>query len=441
MDRDGAGGGVGSTGWVSADSGWLGAGLEPGGDCGDSPSHQIGLERIQQINNLATARNTIDYITFMQIQNGIEDPSDLRHLYIHIPFCPRICPYCSFYKEASDRNKTQAFLDSILVELDQRLDEIPECRLETIFFGGGTPSALSVKQLEFLLAGLRQRLDLSNIREWTLEMNPATVSLEKAKMLRDFGVNRISMGVQSWNSKILETLGRAHSAEQAERSFKILREAGFSNLNLDFIFGVPGQSTFDWQETLEKTIGLEPEHISAYCLTYEEDTDFFERFSNGDLKQDVDQDATLYELTMRILEKAGYQQYEISNYARAGLECLHNLAYWLGRNYLGLGPSAFSTVGSRRWKNTPDTSRYIEQIQSKIEPIAFEETLSGEMRQAERIAFGLRTSTGVSESQMANWPDELASLLSEGYLEKAANRFRLTAKGRMVADSVAELFV
>src|ERR1700736_639305 len=274
MDRDGNGAGVSSTGRVSAYSGWLGAGLESGSDCGDSPSHQIELERrITQINNLATARNTIDYITFMQIQNGIEDPSDLRHLYIHIPFCPRICTYCSFYKEASDRNKTQAFLDSILVQLDQRLDEIPECRLETIFFGGGTPSALSVKQLEFLLAGLRQRLDLSNIREWTLEMNPATVSLEKARMLRDLGVNRISMGVQSWDPEMLNRLGRVHSAEQAERSFHIVREAGFTNLNLDLIFGVPGQSTETWQRTLEKTVRLAPEHISAYCLTFEEDTE------------------------------------------------------------------------------------------------------------------------------------------------------------------------
>jgi putative oxygen-independent coproporphyrinogen III oxidase len=375
----------------------------------------------------------------MQILNGIEEV--LRHLYVHIPFCPKICPYCSFYKETSDRNKTQAFLDSILVELDQRLDRISRGSLETIFFGGGTPSALSVKQLAFLLNGLRRRLDLSNLHEWTLEMNPATVSLEKAKMLRDFGVNRISMGVQSWNSNILETLGRVHSAEQAERSFEILREAGFTNLNLDLIFGVPGQSVFEWKETLEKTIGLEPEHISAYCLTYEEDTEFFRRFSHGELTQDVEQDAALYELTMSILEEAGYWQYEISNYAQAGFECLHNLGYWHGRDYIGLGPSAFSTVGSRRWKNTPDTSRYIEQIQSNIEPIAFEETLSREMRRAEQITFGLRTSTGVPESQMTSWPEEMASLLSEGYLEKAANRLRLTTKGRMVADSVAELFV
>jgi len=373
--------------------------------------------------------------------NGIEEPNVVRHLYVHIPFCLKICPYCNFYKEASDRNKTQAFLDSLLVELDRRLDELPGVWVETIFFGGGTPSALSVNQLEFLLSGLRRRLDISNIREWTLEMNPATVSLEKARMIRDFGVNRISMGVQSWNSKILETLGRVHSAKQAERSFEILRQAGFNNVNLDLIFGIPGQPASLWKETLDKTIGLEPEHISAYCLTYEEDTEFFRRLSQGELTQDVERDAALYELTMGLLDAAGYKQYEISNYARAGFECLHNLAYWLGRSYLGLGPSAFSTVGSRRWKNTPDTSLYVEQIQSKIEPIAFEETLSSQMRLAEEIAFGLRTSTGVSGSKMANWPDEVASLLSEGYMEKAGNRVRLTVKGRMVADSVAELFV
>jgi oxygen-independent coproporphyrinogen III oxidase len=377
----------------------------------------------------------------MQILSGIEDPNVLRHLYVHIPFCPKICPYCSFYKETSDRNKTQAFLDSILVELDWRLDRISRGSLETIFFGGGTPSALPMNQLAFLLSGLRRRLDLSNIHEWTLEMNPATVSLEKAKMIRDFGVNRISMGVQSWNSKILETLGRVHSAEQAEHSFEILREAGFTNLNLDLIFGVPEQSVLEWKETLEKTIGLEPEHVSAYCLTYEEDTEFFRRFSRGELIQDVERDAALYELTMNILEEAGYRQYEISNYARDGFACLHNLGYWNGHNYIGLGPSAFSTVGPRRWMNTSDTSRYIEQIQSNIEPIAFEETLPSQTRQAEQIAFGLRTSAGVPESQMAGWPEEVASLLSEGYLEKAADRVRLTTRGRMVADSVAELFV
>lgn len=377
----------------------------------------------------------------MQIQNGIEGSTGLHHLYVHIPFCPKVCPYCSFYKEASDRNKTQAFLDALLLDLDRRLLEIPKCRLETIFFGGGTPSALSVKQLDFILSGLHRRLNFSGLREWTLEMNPATVSLEKARMLRDFGVNRISMGVQSWDPEILSRLGRVHSAEQAERSFQILREAGFTNLNLDLIFGVPGQSFETWQQTLEKTVGLAPEHISAYCLTVEEDTEFFRRFQSGELTQDTEWDATLYEFAMGTLETAGYHQYEISNYAKPGYECLHNLAYWQGRNYLGLGPSAFSTVGERRWQNTPDTSRYIEQIRSATEPINFKEHVSDRMRKAETIAFGLRTSMGVSGSEFAGWTTELDALRHEGYLEQGDARIRLTPKGRLVADSIAELFI
>jgi oxygen-independent coproporphyrinogen III oxidase len=377
----------------------------------------------------------------MQIQNGIEETTELRHLYVHIPFCPKVCPYCSFYKESSDRNKTQAFLDSVLLELDRRLETVSSCRIETIFFGGGTPSALSVKQLEFLLSGLRQRLDLTRLGEWTLEMNPATVSLEKAQMLRDFGVNRVSMGVQSWDPELLNRLGRVHSARQAEHSYGVLRRAGFANLNLDLIFGIPGQSVETWERSLQKTIGLAPEHISAYCLTYEEDTEFFRRHQRGELPQDTEQDARLYELTMSALESGGYRQYEISNYAKPGLECQHNLAYWLGRDYLGLGPSAFSTIGPRRWQNTPDTSRYIEQLRLGVEPIHFKEEISGRIRNAETIAFGLRTSVGVPGSAMKGWSSELDALRNEGYLEEKKTHVRLTAKGRMVADSIAELFV
>jgi oxygen-independent coproporphyrinogen III oxidase len=377
----------------------------------------------------------------MQIQNGIEGTTGLHHLYVHIPFCPKVCPYCSFYKEASDRNKTQAFLDSVLLDLDLRLREVESCRIETIFFGGGTPSALSVKQLEFLFSGLHRRLDLSGVREWTLEMNPATVSLEKAQMLHDFGVNRISMGVQSWDPEMLNRLGRVHSAPQAERSYHLLREAGFTNVNLDLIFGIPGQSIETWEQSLSKTIGLAPEHISAYCLTFEEDTEFFLRHQRGELPQDTEQDAKFYELTMSLLETSGYRQYEISNYAKTGYECLHNLAYWLGRDYLGLGPSAFSTIRERRWQNTPDTSRYIEQLQEGVEPINFKEEITGQIRNAEAIAFGLRTSVGVPESAMKGWIGELEALRGEGYLELEDSYLRLTAKGRMVADSIAELFV
>lgn len=365
----------------------------------------------------------------------------IRHLYVHIPFCPKVCPYCSFYKEASDRNKTKRFLDAVLAELDRQQDRWP-LQPETIFFGGGTPSALSTAQLEYLLNGLRQRLDLNRLSEWTLEMNPATVSLEKARVLRELGVNRISMGVQSWDSKLLEVLGRVHTAAQAERSYEILREAGFENVNLDLIFAVPTQTREQWTASLEKTISLRPNHISAYCLTYEEDTAFYRKFQNGEFTQDESWDADLFDLTIDRLTTAGYGQYEISNYAQPGYECRHNLAYWLGADYLGLGPSAFSTVGAERWQNLADTAEYSRRILDTTEsPVAFSETVDGSTRRSEAIAFGLRTSHGVPLTLLGDWQEKVDEYLAEGFFVRNGDRVRLTRKGKMVADTLAETFV
>ncbi len=364
----------------------------------------------------------------------------IRHLYVHIPFCPKVCPYCSFYKEASDRNKTQRFLDAVLAELDARL-ETSALKPETIFFGGGTPSALSTPQLEFLLSGLRKRLDLSALKEWTLEMNPATVSLEKARVLRDLGVNRISMGVQSWDENLLTVLGRVHSREQAERSYAILREAGFENVNLDLIFAVPTQTREQWRSTLEKTISLCPDHISAYCLTYEEDTAFFSRFQRGEYQQDEGWDAELFEMTMDLLTAAGFGQYEISNYAQLGRECRHNLAYWLGANYLGLGPSAFSTIGGRRWKNIPDTATYCDAILTRQNAEAFSEELTPEIRAGEQAAFSLRTNQGIARDVSAPWSSTMEQYAADGFLTEENDRYILTRRGKLVADTLAEAFV
>lgn len=357
----------------------------------------------------------------------------ITHLYVHIPFCPKVCPYCSFYKEASDRNKTQAFLDAVLAEASAhgRLES-----LETIFFGGGTPTALSTAQLNYLISGLRDRLGFADVPEFTIEMNPATVSLEKAQALRELGVNRVSMGVQSWDAGLLRTLGRVHSAEQAERSYQILREAGFSNINLDFIFGVPGQTPAQWAATMKKTIALRPDHISCYCLTYEEDTEYFLRLGRGEYRVDEKFDADMFELTMDRLEAAGFEQYEISNYALPGRECRHNLGYWLGEDYLGLGPSAFSTVGLRRWKNVSDTSAYIARIQAGTDAGDFEEKLSETTKTAERLAFSLRTNRGVATDHLRREAVEEMGAL--GLLRQHAGRSYLTRKGRLLADTVAE---
>jgi oxygen-independent coproporphyrinogen III oxidase len=363
----------------------------------------------------------------------------IEHLYVHIPFCPKICPYCSFYKEASDRNKVQGFLDALLIELDRFGPD--RLSVRTIFFGGGTPSALSPSQLDFLLTGLRDRLDLANLTEWTLEMNPATVSAEKASLLLSLGVNRISMGVQSWDSEILQRLGRVHSAAQARRSYDILRAAGFENVNLDLIFGVPGQSRGQWMETLRETVTLGPNHISAYCLTYEEDTEFFRRFQTGEFRQNPNEDAEFFVTTMDFLSEHGFEQYEISNYAQLGRDCLHNLAYWHGKDYLGLGPSAFSTIGKYRWQNIPDTQSYTTRTASRDSTRTFEEHLEETTRESERIIFGLRTNKGVLRSEIVHQETELDDLERAGYLEAAGDYIRLTRAGRLVADEIGALLV
>lgn len=360
----------------------------------------------------------------------------VEHLYAHIPFCPKVCPYCSFYKEASDRNRTRAFLDAMLREAEAHA---PRLRPRSVFFGGGTPSALSTSQLEYLLGGLRERIDFSEVTEWTLEMNPATVSLEKARALLTLGVNRISMGVQSWDENLLKTLGRVHSASQAERSYRILREAGVQNVNLDLIFGIPGQTLDQWRGSLERTIALEPDHISAYCLTYEEDTDFFLRLQRGEMKPDEEHDASLFEITMDVLGAAGYAQYEISNYAKPGRECLHNLAYWTAADYVGLGPSAFSTVGESRWKNVSDTQEYSRRILEGEDTADFRECVDAQTRLSEQLAFSLRTSLGVADSE--DWAGELRRLRDAGYLEPRGDRWVLTRSGKLVADAIAGTFV
>jgi oxygen-independent coproporphyrinogen-3 oxidase len=364
----------------------------------------------------------------------------IRHIYVHIPFCARICPYCAFYKDLIDRSQTWRFCEAILRDLDQQRASFA-LSPETIYFGGGTPTALTTSQLEFLLGGFRERLDLSSLAEWTIEANPGSVSARKAALLHKLGVTRVSLGVQSWDNELLKVLGREHNSQQAEQSFHILRAAGFSNINVDLMFGLPGQTIEQWKFTLEKTIRLQPEHISAYCLTYEEDTEFFLRHARGELLQDTDTDAAFFEMTMSILEDAGYEQYEISNYARPGFSSVHNRAYWLSKDYLGIGPSAFSTVGMQRWQNVCDYRGYADRLLAGESAIGSTEVLTGEMRHSEKIALSLRTRDGVAASELKHFAQQTSEFISLGLLRKSNGNFLLTRKGKSLADSVAEAFL
>ena len=365
------------------------------------------------------------------------DASDMiRHLYVHIPFCARICPYCAFYKELLDRSQTPRFCEAIVRELQTQTQDQP-LRLRTIYFGGGTPTALTTAQLDFLLTGFHRSLDLSELIEWTMEANPGSVSATKASLLRRLGTNRISLGVQSWNDDLLKLLGREHNAKQAEQSFEIFRGAGFENINIDLMFGLPGQTIVQWRETLEQTIALQPEHISTYCLTYEEDTEFFLRHARGEFRQDADADAEFFDSAMSMLENAGYEHYEISNYARPGFRSAHNHGYWSGADYLGIGPSAFSTIGMTRRQNVPDFRQYSDAVLSGRSASGSVEHLTEAMKRAERVALSLRTDGGVPASLLDSFETETREFIRLGLLKKANDRFVLTRAGKALADSVA----
>jgi oxygen-independent coproporphyrinogen-3 oxidase len=364
----------------------------------------------------------------------------VSHLYVHIPFCARICPYCAFYKERADSSQTQRFCEALLGEIDEVRDRF-DLKLETIFFGGGTPTALTTAQLEFLLGGLRDRLNLSRLFEWTLEANPGSVSPRKAALLREMGVNRISLGVQSWDDELLKLLGREHNAAQAKASYQILRDAEFTNVSIDLMFGLPGQTLAQWEADLEKAIARRPDHISTYCLTYEEDTEFFLRHSRGEFREDPESDAQFLETAMRTLERAGFEHYEISNYARPSFASSHNRGYWAGHDYLGIGPSAFSTIGMRRWQNVCDYRAYSDRILAGTSVVGSTEILTPEMKRAERIALALRTRDGISSRELEAWPTESHEFIDLGLLREVNGNFILTPRGKLLADSVAEAFM
>src|SRR5436853_519583 len=280
------------------------------------------------------------------------------------------------------------------------------------------------------------QLDPIAVREWSIEANPGSVSVKKAVTLRESGINRISLGVQTWDNQLLKLLGREHDAAQAEESFHIFRSAEFSNISVDLMFALPGQTERQWRDSLQKTIALRPEHISSYCLTYEEDTEFLARFQRGEFAVNDETETRFLELAMTTLETAGYEQYEISNYARRGFRSEHNRAYWRGADYIGIGPSAFSTRGLERWQNVANHNEYARRLFANESPVASIEKLTPAMKRTEHIALGLRTREGIGVHTIGQ--NQAERLISDGLLSRQANRFALTRAGKLLADSVAE---
>ena len=380
-------------------------------------------------------------------------PAKVEHLYVHVPFCATKCRYCAFYSTPDHTETMAAYVGAVAAELQPWA---PRLAPQTIFFGGGTPSLLPPQLFHDLCAGLRRDLALQDLVEWTVECNPATVSAEKMAVFQAMGVNRISLGVQSLEDSLLLTLGRIHTAETALATFRALRAAGFDNLNLDLMFGLPGQTLEQWRTTLARAIELQPEHFSTYCLSFEEDTEFFKLFQAGHLHHHAEQELAMYELAIETLTAAGYRQYEISNFAKPGRECRHNIAGWEGRDYLGLGPSACATVAGRRWQNVANIDQYVAGWRANLtanragsarrEPrppvIEFEEHLSETLRAAERAAFGLRMNAGVPAAVVqGRWDQQVGELLAAELVEWHAGRLQPTKRGILFADEISAVFV
>ena len=383
-------------------------------------------------------------------------------LYIHVPFCAQKCEYCAFFSEASSGELINRYVAALIRELELVAGDL---RPNTIFFGGGTPSILNLRQWEEIARAM-ERLNLLGAAEFTIECNPATVSLDKAKFLRSFGVNRVSMGVQSLDERLLDRLGRVHSREMVFKSFDTLRQAGFDNVNIDLMFAIPGQTMEIWRATLDEAIALGSEHLSSYEVIYEEDTPLFQQLQAGEFDVNEDLACAMFDELVDRSAAAGFQQYEIANFARQqrvgaaavaepaslipGLACKHNVNYWRGGSFYGLGPSATGYVRGVRTKNWANTQLYCEQLERGKRAIESREELPPIRRAGEIAAFGLRMNAGwpFADFQRVTgfdlreqWHAEIRQVEERGWGRAGADRFQLTRPGLRFADSVAELFL
>lgn len=391
---------------------------------------------------------------------GNSSRSPVRSLYVHVPFCAKKCEYCAFFSEASSGELMDRYVRALERELELQAGRM---ELSTIFFGGGTPSLLNLNQWTRIFRSM-DRPGLLGAEEWTVECNPATVSLDKAKLFRDHGVNRISMGVQSLDEHLLDRLGRVHSREMVFKSFDILRKAGFENVNIDLMFAIPGQTMEIWEETLREAVAMESEHLSCYEVIYEEDTPLFEQMKAGEFAVDEELACAMYKTLQDTAEAAGFGQYEVANFARLtsnesvktdpaqvpNLASRHNLNYWRGGDYFGLGPSATGYVDGVRTKNCANTTRYCEGLEKGDSIVDFKEELEPTARAGETAAFGLRMVAGWDFEEFKSvtgtdlrqhWMQEMNNLCERGWGLMDEKRFRLSKTGLRFADAAAEMFL
>jgi oxygen-independent coproporphyrinogen-3 oxidase len=360
-------------------------------------------------------------------------------LYLHVPFCASSCDFCSFYQEQPKRGE----IDRYLAAIERELELHPPGRVETAFWGGGTPGLLPADDLRRL--GHAMTRAAGQPGEWTVELAPSSVRADKLAALKEIGVTRVSMGVQSFDDLTLDALGRRHSPKQIMEAWELIEAAGFASRNLDLIFAIPGQDEQRWTEDLRRAIELQPDHLSTYCLTFEEDTAMFVKLSQGKVKIDRELEARLYRQTWEQLEANGYAQYETSNFARPGHACRHNLITWEMGSWIGYGPSAASQWGQRRWTNPANLDQWIKGIEAGTPVLEQVKDLSAADLLCDALVFGLRLNAGVNPAALAArfatpLPARVThlfeALVEEGLMEAAGSQVRLTGEGRMRADAV-----
>ena len=367
-----------------------------------------------------------------------------------MPFCFHKCHYCDFYsiadRDGASGDKQPPFVDGLIAELDAwaKRDAL---RPRTLFVGGGTPTLLRVELWQRLLDALQSRGVLRDVTEFTVEANPETLTPGLAGVLRAGGVNRLSIGAQSFQPRLLRALERWHDVASVDRAVAIARDAGIEDVNLDLIFGIPGETLDDWRADLDAALALNPVHLSCYGLTYEPNTTLGVKLRLGRVSAvGEDLELAMYEHTMDRLAGAGFEHYETSNWAPPGRRCAHNLAYWHRENCLGLGPSAASHHAGRRWKNEPHLGRYLRGVPHP--PTVDDEVLTPAQQRDERLMLGLRLRDGLGLDAIADLAppgspraDAIARMTDLGYLECTAEHLRLTRRGLPVADGVIAAIV
>ena len=388
-------------------------------------------------------------------------------LYVHIPFCETKCPYCDFNTYARIESLIPSYVAALNNEISLWSDLLGGPAVETVFFGGGTPSYLPAERIASIIEAIHDGFDVASDAEVTLESNPGDFEESKLAAYLEAGVNRLSIGVQSLDDRLLKVLGRRHSAAEAVQAYALALEAGFDNVNVDLMYGLPYQTAVEWQGTLDGVAELRPAHISMYCLTLEEGTPMEQQVGSGQVPSpDPDLAADMYIMAQDFMAPLGYRHYEISNWARPGSECRHNLTYWRNRSYLGVGPGAHSYLDSFRFWNLKSPREYVRLLQEGLTSTASVDSLSAEvlgdvpvvedveridrrLEMAETLMMGLRLDTGIRIDDFAErfgvtpgqaYGETIEELSSIGLLEGIDGRLRLTSRGRMLGNEVFARF-